>query len=69
MGSYEFIGLIFTGLSVSILMIYYANVLTNTNKTQKQQLETRQAQLYLTFHETRRRKDIPETMVQNGIQR
>jgi hypothetical protein len=50
-------------------MIYYANVLTNTNKTQKQQLETRQAQLYLTFHETRRRKDIPETMVQNGIQR
>ncbi|MBN2335233.1 hypothetical protein JXL21_06700 [Candidatus Bathyarchaeota archaeon] len=50
MVSYEFIGLIFTGLSISVSIIYYASVLANANKTQKQQLETRQAQLFMGFH-------------------
>jgi hypothetical protein len=50
MVSLEFIGLVFTGLSISISIIYYASVLRNANKTQMLQLETRQAQLFMGFH-------------------
>jgi len=47
MVSFEFIALVFTGLSITASLFYYANVLSNTNKTQKMQLETRQAQLFM----------------------
>ena len=38
MVSLEFIGLIFTGLSISISIIYYASVIRNQNKTREAQL-------------------------------
>lgn len=38
MTSFEFIGLIFTGLSISASIIYYASVVANANKTRKAQL-------------------------------
>lgn len=43
MVSLEIIGLIFTGLSISISIIYYANVLRNANIT-------RQAQLFMNIY-------------------
>jgi len=46
----EFVGLVFTGLSISISIIYYASVLGNANKTQQMQLEARQEQLFMGFH-------------------
>ena len=63
MVSYEFIGLVFTGLSISISIIYYANVLANSNKTQRQQLETRQAQLYMqVFNKFETRENVDMLM-------
>ena len=47
MASFEFLALVFTGLSITASLFYYANVLSNANKTQKMQLETRQAQLFM----------------------
>ena len=47
MASLELIALIFTGLSITASLVYYANVLSNANKTQRMQLETRQAQLFM----------------------
>jgi len=43
MASFEFIALILTGLGLTASIVYYANVLSNANKTQQLQLETRQA--------------------------
>lgn len=47
MVSIEVIALVLTGLSITASIVYYANVLSNANKTQKLQLETRKAQLYM----------------------
>jgi hypothetical protein len=44
MVSLEMTALILTGLGLAASIIYYANILSNANKTQKTQLETRQAQ-------------------------
>ena len=57
MTSLEFVGLVFTGLSISLSIVYYASVLRNANKTQQMQLETRKVQLFMTISET---KSSPE---------
>ena len=49
MASLEFVGLVFTGLSISISIIYYANVLRNANKAQQIQQETRDAQYFIQY--------------------
>lgn len=51
MVSLEVIALVLTGLSITASIVYYANVLSNANKTQKMQLETRQAQLLMKLYE------------------
>lgn len=43
----ENLPLIFTGLSITASIVYYASVLRNANTTQQHQLETRQAQLFM----------------------
>ena len=50
MVSIETISIVFTGLSVSLAAFYYINTLRNANKTQKMQLETRQAQLFMQLY-------------------
>jgi hypothetical protein len=50
MASFEFLAIIISVLGLAASITYYATILNNANKTQQQQLETRQAQLYLTFH-------------------
>ena len=50
MATLEVIALVLTGLSITASLFYYANVLSNANKTQKQQLETRQAQLFMDMY-------------------
>jgi hypothetical protein len=41
------ISIIFAGLSIAASIVYYASVLSNANKTQKQSQETRLAQLHM----------------------
>ena len=41
------ISIIFAGLSIAASIVYYTSILQNANKTQKMQLETRQAQLFM----------------------
>lgn len=53
MVSLEVIALVLTGLGLTASIVYYANVLSNANKTQQTQLETRQAQLFMqSYRET-----------------
>ena len=47
MVSFEFIALILTGLGLTASIVYYANVLSNSNKTQQMQLETRRMQIIM----------------------
>ena len=47
MASFEFIALILTGLGLTASIVYYANILSNANKTQQLALENRRAQLYM----------------------
>jgi len=47
MVSFEFIALILTGLGLTASLVYYANVLSNSNKTQQMQLETRRMQIIM----------------------
>ena len=46
----EVVALVLTGLGITASIIYYANILQNANKTQKVQLETRQAQLFMQIY-------------------
>ena len=46
----EYLPLVLTGLGLTASIVYYAGVLRNANKTQKQQLETRQAQLFMNIY-------------------
>jgi hypothetical protein len=50
----EYLPIVLTGIGIIVSILYYASVLRNTNKTQQMQLETRQVQLYMDLHETRR---------------
>jgi len=47
MASFEFLAIMFTGIGLMVSVLYYTFTLQNANKTQQQQLETRQAQLYM----------------------
>jgi hypothetical protein len=49
---YQSISIIFAGLSIAVSIVYYASVLQNANKTQQQQLETRQTQLFMQLYGT-----------------
>jgi ribosomal protein S8 len=42
----ETVSIVFTGLSISLAAFYYIMTLRNAQRTQQQQLETRQAQLF-----------------------
>ena len=61
MASFEFLAIMFTGIGLMVSVLYYTFTLQNANKTQQQQLETRQAQLYMQVFnkfETRENIDI-----------
>jgi hypothetical protein len=58
MVSFEFIALVLTGLGLTASIIYYANILSNANKTQQLQLETRQAQLFMSLFDTLRSSEF-----------
>ena len=45
----ETISIVFTGLSISLAAFYYISTLRNAQRTQQMQLETRQAQLFMSF--------------------
>ena len=51
MVSLEIIALVLTGLSITVSIIYYANVLSNANKTQQLTLENRNAQLLMRIYD------------------
>jgi len=51
MVSLEIAALVLTGLGLTASIVYYSSVLSNANKTQQMQLETRQAQFYMQFHD------------------
>ena len=50
MASFEFLAIILTGIGLIVSILYYTFTLQNANKTQKTQLETRQAQLFMGFY-------------------
>jgi hypothetical protein len=50
MVDYQTISIVFTGLSISLAAFYYISTLRNTEKTQRQQLETRKAQLFMSIY-------------------
>jgi hypothetical protein len=52
------IGIMMTGISLTIAAAYYTLTLRNTQKTQQLQLETRQAQLLSTLFETYRSQEF-----------
>ena len=54
MVSLEVVAILLSGISISASLFYYANVLQNSNKTQQQALETRQAGLFMSLYETNR---------------
>jgi hypothetical protein len=52
MASFEVIAIVISILGLAASITYYAIVLSNANKTQKQQLETRQTQLFMNLFQT-----------------
>ena len=52
MASFEFLAIIVSVLGLAASITYYAIVLGNANKTQQQQLETRQTQLFMDIYKT-----------------
>jgi hypothetical protein len=52
------IGILLTGLTVSIAAIYYTLTLRYTRRNQDLQLETRQAQLFMNFYENYRSQEF-----------
>jgi len=57
MVEYQTVSIVFTGLSVSLAAFYYIITLRNTEKNQKQQLDTRQAQLSMQLHQMTQTKE------------
>ena len=53
----EYLPLVLTGIGVIVSILYYSNVLRNANRTQKQQLETRQTQLFMNIYNTASSKE------------
>ena len=62
MASFEFLAIILTGLGLTASIVYYANVLSNANKTQQMQLETRQTQLFLQLYGTDTEEQISKIL-------
>ena len=60
MVDYQTISIVFTGLSVSLAAFYYITTLKNTEKNQRQQLDTRQAQLSMQLHQMMQSKEYLE---------
>ena len=60
----EYLPLVLTGLGLTASIVYYANVLSNANKTQQMQLDTRQAQLFMPLFETYRNPDFRKLMIE-----
>lgn len=52
MASFEFLAITLTGLGLIASILYYTFTLQNANKTQRQQLETRQTQLFMDLFQT-----------------
>jgi hypothetical protein len=50
MASFEFLAIVISILGLTASITYYAIILNNANKTQQQQLETRQAQLFMQIY-------------------
>ena len=48
----EYLPIVLTGIGIMASILYYASVLRNANKTQQMQLETRQAQLFMSLYQT-----------------
>jgi len=46
----EYLPIVLTGIGIIVSIVYYASVLRNANKTQKMQLETRKAQLFMQIY-------------------
>ena len=57
----ETISIVFTGLSISLAAFYYINTLRNTRRNQELQLETRQAQLFMTTWQTIFQKRVQDS--------
>jgi len=58
MVDYQTISIVFTGLSISLAAFYYITTLRNAQRNQKQQLETRQAQLLMNIMNTFRSREF-----------
>ena len=56
----ENLPLVLTGLGLTASVLYYTMVLRNANKTQQQQLETRQAQLFMQIYNKFSESDFME---------
>jgi hypothetical protein len=52
MASFEFLAVFISLLGLSASIVYYANILNNANKTQRQQLETRKIEIFLRHYGT-----------------
>jgi hypothetical protein len=46
----EYLPIVLTGIGIIVSILYYTSVLRNANKTQQQQLDTRQAQLFMQMY-------------------
>ena len=62
MVDYQTISVIFTGVSISLAAFYYISTLRNVQRNQKQQLETRQTQLFMNLYETWRSPHFREAI-------
>ena len=51
MVDYQTISVVFTGLSVSLAAFYYISTLRNAQRSQQENLETRQAQLFMQLYQ------------------
>jgi len=47
----EYLPIVLTGIGIIVSILYYTSVLRNANKTQQQQLDTRQAQLFMQIYD------------------
>ena len=58
------LSIVFAGLSIGIAAIYYTLTLSNSQKAQQLQLETRQAQLFMGFHTAWHNTDFYREMIE-----
>jgi hypothetical protein len=56
----EYLPLVLTGIGIIASILYYSNVLRNATKTQQMQLETRQAQLFMSLYAKATSREMTE---------